>query len=59
MKELVVKCPQCKALCGINLVMSDLVEGYTSTFKDVFCNKCECRFSFDVYVDVLNKKENE
>ena len=56
MRELRVKCPQCARWCGVDLECGDLAQGLTTEDFVVQCDGCGCRFCFDVYVDVLNKK---
>ena len=55
MKQLDVRCPDCGDLCGVTLEMGELTEGDTSEGFEGKCD-CGCFFSFDVYVEILNKK---
>ena len=54
MQPLEVECPECNAVCGVPVEQGELREGMTTEGFEIDC-KCGCTFTFDVYVDVMNK----
>ena len=54
MGELRVRCPDCNNWCYVTLEQGDLCEGTTTVGFEWDCD-CGCCFSFDVYVDLMNK----
>lgn len=57
MRELIVTCPECHEPCGVHLEEGDLRENSTTEGFEWTCLKCLSDFSFDVYVDVMNKEK--
>ncbi|MDR1945678.1 MAG: hypothetical protein LBQ51_00705 [Desulfovibrio sp.] len=56
MEVLEVKCPKCESLCGVLMEERELSENTTLEGVEVECDKCGCEFSFDLAIDLLNKK---
>lgn len=56
MKELRVSCPSCHKVCEVHLEEGDLEEGQTTEGFEWPCRACHTAFSFDVHVEILNKK---
>jgi len=55
MSILIVSCPNCESDTHVPIAPGELKENATTEGLESKCGKCKCEFSFDVYVEVLNK----
>lgn len=53
-----VQCPECKAWCQVPIEAGDLAENSTTEGFEWDC-ACGCSFTFDVYVDLMNKTKKQ